>query len=53
MSNDPKILRTLDNKIQAEQNSWSDIPDGYRIQIQESPDHELLVDDFGNFLLIQ
>jgi hypothetical protein len=53
VSNDPKILTTLDTEIQAEQNSWADLPDGFRLQIQTAPNHELLLDDLGNFLLIQ
>lgn len=52
MSADPKILRTLDNQIQAEQDSWSDLPDGFALQIQTSPDHELALDDEGNQLII-
>jgi hypothetical protein len=53
MSANPKILITLDTDIEADQNSWSDLPDGYSLQIQNSPDHELLLDDDGNQLLIQ
>jgi len=53
MSADPKILRTLDADIEADQNSWVSLPDGYYLQIQSSPDHELLLDDEGNRLLIQ
>jgi hypothetical protein len=53
MSADPKILRKLDDDIQADQNSWTDLPDGYALQIQTSPDHELLLDDSGNQLLVQ
>jgi hypothetical protein len=53
MSADPKILRTLDNDIEADQNSWSSLPDGYALQIQDSPDHELLLDDEGNQLIVQ
>jgi hypothetical protein len=53
MSAAPKILPTLDVDIEAEQNSWSSLPDGYALQIQTSPDHELLLDDEGNQLLVQ
>jgi len=53
MSADPKILRTLDNDIEADHNSWSSPTDGYALQIQTSPDHELLLDDEGNRLIVQ
>jgi hypothetical protein len=53
MSADPKILRTLDNDIEADQNSWISLPDGLSLQIQTSPDHELLLDDEGNQLIVQ
>ena len=53
MSASPKILPTLDVGIEADQNSWTSLPDGYTLQIQTSPDHELLLDDEGNQLLVQ
>jgi hypothetical protein len=53
MSADPKILRKLDVEIEADQNSWTSLPDGYVLQIQNDPDHELLLDDEGNRLLVQ
>lgn len=34
MSADPKILRTLDNDIEADQDSWSDLPDGFFLGIK-------------------
>ena len=53
MSADPKVLQSLDTDIEADQNSWSSLPDGFLLQIQTSPDHELALDDDGNILLIQ
>lgn len=53
MSADPKILPKLDIDLAAEQDSWSSLPDGFALQIQTSPDHELALDDEGNLLIIQ
>ena len=53
MSADPKIIPQLDTDIEVDQNSWSSLPDGYKLQIQSSPNHELALDDQGNLLLIQ
>lgn len=53
MSADPKALVSLDTDLEADQNSWNSLPDGYKLQIQSSPDHELALDDEGNLLLIQ
>lgn len=53
MSADPKILIQLDTDVEADQNSWTSLPDGIKLQIQTSPDHELSIDDEGNLLLIQ
>ena len=53
MSAEPKILRGLDTDIEADHNSWTKPPDGVLLLIEESPNHELLIDDEGNRLLIQ
>lgn len=53
MSSDPKALQSLDTEIEVDQNSWISLPDGFQLQIQTSPDHELALDDAGNILLIQ
>jgi hypothetical protein len=49
---DPKKLIAIDTDIEADQNSWESLPDGFRLQIQTGPDHELLIDN-EDFLLIQ
>jgi len=53
MSDQPKILPKLDTDVEVDHNSWSSLPDGYVLQIQTSPNHELILDDDGNRLLIQ
>lgn len=52
MSADPKKLIAIDTEIEAEQDSWSSLPDGFKLQIQTGPDHELLIDN-EDFLIIQ
>lgn len=52
MSADPKILPSLDDDIEVDHNSWISSPDGFKLQIQTGPDHELLIDN-EDFLLIQ
>jgi hypothetical protein len=53
MSATPKVLPSLDTDLEADQDSWSSLPEGFKLQIQTSPDHELALDDEGNLLLIQ
>ena len=52
MSATPKILPVLDDDIKVDHNSWLGVPDGFKLQIQTGPDHELLIDD-EDFLIIQ
>jgi hypothetical protein len=48
-----KEIIDIDTRIKPEMNSWTSLPDGFELLIQESPDHSLLIDDSGNVLLIQ
>lgn len=50
---DLKIIPSLDTAIKPEMNSWSSLPAGILLLIEEGPpDYYLLIDDDGNRLLI-
>lgn len=46
-------IPSLDTAIKPVMDSWSSLPDGFELLIEESPDHSLLIDDSGNVLIIQ
>lgn len=50
---DLQEIPTLDTEINPEMNSWSSLPQGYFLLIEESPDYGVLIDDEGNRLLIE
>jgi hypothetical protein len=56
MSADPKILRTLDDDLKADHNSWTATPDGFTLLVQDTDNgpsaQELLINN-TNRLLVQ
>jgi hypothetical protein len=48
-----KEIYTRDTDLGNDQNSWSAIPTGFLLLIDDSPDYYLLIDDNGNKLLIE
>jgi hypothetical protein len=49
---DLQTIPTIDIDLSPEMDSWSSLPDGYELLIQDTP-YSLLIDDSGNKLLIQ
>jgi hypothetical protein len=52
MSPELKEIYDLDTDISPDMNSWSSLPDGFELLIQEAPDFSLLIDK-TNKLIIQ
>jgi hypothetical protein len=48
----PEEIPSLDIQVQPVMNSWSSIPAGVGLLIEEDPDYFLLIDDSGHKLLI-
>lgn len=49
---DLQEIPSLDIELSPDMNSWIGSPEGFKLLIEESPDHYLLIDDEGNRLLI-